>query len=1214
MGSDTRQTAEWEFWIDRGGTFTDIIAKKPDGSLITYKLLSDNPNYYQDAILYGIRSILNVPAPGEIPSHLIRSIKIGTTLGTNALLEKKGQPTALLITKGFADILKIGYQNRPDLFALNIKLPQQLYSSVYEIEERVSANGELIRPINLKDAELILKKIYRKGIRAIAIVFIHSYKFPQHEIAIAKIANELGFHQISVSHEVSPRIKLVTRGNITVVDAYLTPIFKDYISNLESEVKHSRLFFMQSYGGLIEAKLFRGKNGILSGPTAGLVAAITMSLKSGINKIISFDMGGTSTDVAHFNGQYERVFETNIAGYQIQTPMLDIHTIASGGGSILSFQQNRFQVGPKSAGANPGPASYGKGGPLTITDCHVLLGRIQSEFFPKVFGRNGQQPLNKRIVKSKFARLLKSINKEYYPHLTEEKAAEGFLKIAILLMANAIKKISTERGYDLRQYTLCCFGSAGGQHACQIADLLNIPKIVIHKYSGLLSAYGLGLAKIKIIREKSLQKNLISTEQNELVAIFNRLIDKSKKEIFKQKLYPIEISWQLFLRLKYQGSDYPLVIEFKNYKHIKNEFEKLHLQRYGFTLSDKEIIIDSLFIEMSASETELSSEPMSFSKRRSKPKVHQYIDMYQNNTWQKTSLYLRDELKPGNSVVGPGIIIEKYNTIIVEDGWQARISLQQDILLQKSKNIKKSTETYRKLKSNPVTLEIFNNLFSFIAEEMGTVLSVTAYSINIKERLDYSCAIFDRQGNLIANAQHIPVHLGSMSESVKYLISNADNISNGDAYINNNPYKGGTHLPDITVISPVFFQGHPKPLFYVASRGHHADVGGITPGSIPPFSKNIHEEGILIDCFTLVKQGKFQEQALLKLLKHSPWPARNPKQNLADLKAQVAANQKGIIELQKIVSQYSLKIVLAYVKYMRKNATSVIENLIPKIKNGKFCYLLDNHSKICTKITTDIIHKNITIDFTGTSNQQNNNFNAPLAVCYAAVLYVFRTLVAANIPLNEGVLKPIKLIIPANSMLNPKYPAAIVAGNVETSQCLVDTLYGALKTMAASQGTMNNFTFGNDKYQYYETLCGGSGAGPGFNGTSAVHTHMTNSRLTDPEILEATFPIVIESFAIRKKSGGNGRWQGGDGIVRKIRFLEPMTATILSNRRIIPPYGMAGGEPGKKGRNSVIRTNGKTEIVKSNQIVHMEYNDMFIIATPGGGGYGAKPKNPFKAF
>jgi 5-oxoprolinase (ATP-hydrolysing) len=1197
----------WQFWIDRGGTFTDVVARDPNGSFITHKLLSENPEKYPDATLQALRDILHIKSNEAIPYDLIQSIRLGTTLATNALLEKTGCATALIITKGFGDALRIGYQNRPDLFALNVKIPEPLYSAVIEVSERYSAKGEELHAIDSKQIYRQLQKIYDQDLRSIAIVLLHSYHFPQHEKIVAEIAKKIGFTQVAVSHQISPHIKLISRGNTTVLDAYVTPLLKNYMGNLQHDLPNTQVLLMQSHGGLATLATFHGKDSLLSGPAGGVIAAIKSCVNAGFDKIISFDMGGTSTDVAHFNGQLERLFEGEVAGHRIQCPMLDIHTIAAGGGSIVSLKQGRYTVGPESAGSNPGPAAYGKGGPLTITDCNVLLGRIQPEFFPHVFGHNGNQSVDTTIVEKKMHDLVMQVNRVTQDQRTAETIAIGFLQIAELNMANAIKKISIQRGYDVSQYILCCFGGAAAQHACAVSDLLGIKKIFIHDLAGVFSAYGLGLAEIRVLKEKMIHKILAPSFSHDLQSSFDELAIAADQALNIHDQAFTHLTYEKNIRLKYEGTDLTLTLPFTALDSLQSNFSKIHQQRYGLTM-DKPLIIDAIFLELIAAYPTFSEQKKNSLPYFQKPIAQEFKSVYFNNSWQTTPFYQLHDLQPGQQVFGPAIIIETNNTIVITPGWQAKVTNQNYLLLERviplqPKKIKQPEE-----RADPMLLEIFNSLFSSIAEQMGTTLANTAYSVNIKERLDYSCAIFDTRGLLIANAHHIPVHLGSMSASVQTIIHNNAIIKPGDVFVLNNPYNGGTHLPDITVISPVFINGGGTPQFYVASRGHHADIGGISPGSMPPLSTHIDEEGVLIDNFKLVDQGRFREQELLKLFTSHTYPPRNPQQNIADLQAQIAANQKGILELQTVVSRYGLHFTKTYVQHMFNNAEQCVRNLVHKLHNGHFSYRLDNGCKITVAIQVDKCHKNITIDFTGTSGVQNNNFNAPIAVCRATILYVFRTLIAENIPLNEGVMQPIHIIFPDDCMLNPQFPAAIAAGNVETSQCIVDTLYGALGIMAAAQGTMNNFTFGNDQYQYYETLCGGSGAGPGFHGTDAVHTHMTNTRLTDPEVLEQQFPILLECFKIRSGSGGHGHWRGGNGIIRKFRFLTPMTVGILSNRRIIPPYGMAGGQPGKPGKNDVIHANGSKESISSTQLVHLNCNDIFIIATPGGGGYGKKQR------
>ncbi|MEA5619788.1 hydantoinase B/oxoprolinase family protein [Cronbergia sp. UHCC 0137] len=1186
----------WEFWIDRGGTFTDIVAKSPNGKLVIHKLLSENSRY-TDAAIQGIREILAIPQDEPIPSSQINVVKMGTTVATNALLEKKGDSTLLIITQGFADALRIGYQNRPDIFARHIILPEMLYEQVIEVTERYSSQGEELISLNLEDLRPQMQRAFEDGIRACAIVFMHGYRYTSHEKQVANLAQEIGFTQISASHQVSPLMKLVSRGDTTVVDAYLSPILRRYVDQVASQLGNSvKLMFMQSNGGLVDAENFQGKDSILSGPAGGIVGAVQTSLMAGFKKLITFDMGGTSTDVAHYDGEYERSLDTEVAGIRLRTPMMAIHTVAAGGGSILQFDGSRYRVGPQSAGANPGPASYSQGGPLTVTDCNVMVGKLQPGFFPQVFGVNGDLPLNAEIVRQKFRDLTDSIN----DHRTPEEVATGFLAIAVDKMANAIKKISLQRGYDISTYTLCCFGGAGGQHACLIADALGMTQVFIHPLAGVLSAYGMGLANVRVWRERAVEAVLDSGLSPQLTAVLTELAREAATELNDEE--KIEINQKVLLR--YEGTDVPLMVNFADMVEMQNQFEELHRQRYGFIAPEKRLIVEAVTVELVVHHQ--APQEVVVNRRDDRlPEVVARVQMYTAGKWWTTPVYQREDLQPGDCILGPAIIVESTGTNVIEPGWQAELTPLQHLVLQRSLTTT-SLATTSQHRPDPVMLEIFNNLFRAIAQQMGITLQNTSSSVNIKERLDFSCAIFDHFGQLIANAPHIPVHLGSMSESVEALItSHGDKIKPGDVFAANNPYNGGTHLPDITVITPVFSNSSHLPIFYVASRGHHADIGGITPGSMPPHSQNITEEGILLDNFPLVVDGKFCEQELVELLTNSPYPARNINQNIADLKAQIAANEQGVKELNHIVEQYSLETVQAYMRFVQDNAEEAVRRVIEVLKDGNFSYNLDNGSVIQVDISIDRENRNAKIDFTGTSPQQlNNNFNAPAAVCKAAVLYVFRTLVDDDIPLNAGCMKPLEVIIPENCMLNPRYPAAVVAGNVETSQAITDALYGALGVLAASQGTMNNFTFGNERYQYYETICGGSGAGAEFDGTDAVQTHMTNSRLTDPEVLEWRFPVILESFKIRENSGGKGKHHGGNGVIRRLRFLEKMTAGILANHRLVAPFGLSGGEPGKVGRNYVERCNGDIEDLPSKAVVEMNPGDVFIVETPGGGGYG----------
>ncbi|HIE65017.1 MAG: hydantoinase B/oxoprolinase family protein [Nitrospira sp.] len=1195
----------WQFWIDRGGTFTDLIARRPDGTLRTHKLLSENPERYRDAAVQGIRDLLGLRPDETIPSECIEVVRMGTTVATNALLERKGEGLLLAITRGFRDALPIAYQNRPKLFDREIILPEQLYEKVVEIEERVMARGEVLIPLNLDAAHKELQEAYDQGFRSIAIVFMHAYRYPDHERKLKKLAETIGFDQISTSHECSALIKLVGRGDTTVVDAYLSPILKRYISEFSASLGGVKVLFMQSNGGLVDAGLFHGKDAILSGPAGGIVGAVKSGGESGFARMITYDMGGTSTDVAHFDGVYERSFESQVAGIRLRAPMLKIDTIAAGGGSICFFDGLRYRVGPASAGADPGPACYRRGGPLTVTDCNLMVGKIQARFFPSVFGPNQDLPLDADIVRSRFALLVKEIKEATGLVRTPVEVAKGFLKIAIENMANAIKKISIQRGYDVTEYTLNCFGGAGGQHACQVADALGIKTIFIHRFAGLLSAYGMGLADQRILREQSVEVKLSERAMQQIKAMLDQLSGTGTKQMLHQSVPLDRITVRRKLYLKYVGTDTSIPVDFGRLREMAAAFEMAYRRRYGFIMPSKKIIVETAAIEVIGASVVTPSEAEGPMRGDGRLEPITMVVAHIGEETCDTPVFKREALLPGDKIVGPAIISGSYTTTVVESGWQAVCTSRGHLLLTRqtlpTRGVAIGTQC------DPVMLEVFNNLFMSIAEQMGVRLQNTAYSVNIKERLDFSCALFDHQGNLIANAPHMPVHLGSMSESVRAIIdSNRGKMGPGDVYLLNSPYNGGTHLPDMTVVTPVFKKGGDQILFFVGSRGHHADIGGITPGSMPSNSQRIGEEGVLIDNFKLVEDGRFNEKGLREELLSCDYPARNPDQNIADLRAQVAANEKGIHELHKMIDYFGLLTVQAYMVHVQENAEESVRRVIHVLKEGSFTSALDNGSKVRVEIRIDRAKRRAVVDFSGTSPQQPNNFNAPKAVCRAAVLYVFRTLVNDDIPMNEGCLRPIEIIIPEDSMLSPHYPAAVVAGNVETSQVIVDVLYGALGVMAASQGTMNNVTFGNAHTQYYETVCGGSGAGPGFDGTPAVQTHMTNSRLTDPEILECRFPVLLERFEIRQGSGGAGLHRGGDGVRREIRFLEKLEVVVLSNRRKIPPYGLAGGLPGSLGRNWVVRADGSIVNMSGADRLELVCGDRFIIETPGGGGYGEK--------
>ena len=1196
----------WQFWIDRGGTFTDIVAKKPDGKIIIDKLLSENSDAYKDAAVAGIRRILDLKNEDKIPTDIISSVKMGTTVATNALLERKGDRTLLLITKGFGDLLRIGYQNRPLLFDLNIKLPELLYERVVEVSERLNEKGEVVTELNEEEVRNSLIKAKSDGINSVAIAFMHSYINPDHENKIEQIAKEENFNQISVSHKVSPLIKLVGRGDTTVVDAYLSPILRRYVNQVSEELqdtKSTQLMFMQSNGGLTDANLFQGKDALLSGPAGGVVSMTQTGKQAGFNKLIGFDMGGTSTDVCHFAGEFERSFETELAGVRIRAPMMQINTVAAGGGSILSYKDGRFQVGPESAGAIPGPASYGRGGPLTVTDCNVLLGKLNPDFFPKVFGKTGDQPLNFEIVKKKFSDLSDIISKEKNePMMDIFKMAEGFLKIAVENMANAIKKISIQKGYDVTNYMLNCFGGAGGQHACNVADSLGISNVMIHPYAGVLSAYGMGLAEIRSIREGHFEKNITNIlDADNLIEI---LSSQAKKDLNDQDISDASIILLKNAFLHYKGSHQNLEIKFDTPENMRKSFEQEHKKRFGFFVENREIFIEMLTVEAVGKKTE-SYEFLNPNTSTTKANPIAFKKMYVNGSEINTPIYKRDELIIGQNILGPAIIVEATGTNIIDDGWSGTLDKHYNLILSRveEKKLQKGIGT----SVDVVMLEVFNNLFMNIAEQMGATLANTAYSVNIKERLDFSCALFNNEGSLVANAPHVPVHLGSMSEAIKTVVRlNKDNIYPDDVFVLNAPFNGGTHLPDVTVITPVFDKNGKEIIFFVASRGHHADIGGKTPGSGPPDSKHIEEEGVLIDNFKLFDKGIFREKEMRKILSSGKYPCRNIEHNMADLAAQVAANKTGIHEINSMIDQFGIETVHAYMNHVQDNAEESIRNAIVNLKQGEYEYELDNGEFIRVNVKIDKKNREAIIDFTGTAPKNPFNYNAPMAVCYAVILYVFRTLVGNNIPLNEGCFKPIKIIIPNNSMINAKYPSAVIAGNTEVSQLTCNALFGALGVIAGSQATMNNFIWGNDTIQNYETICGGTGAGPNFHGTSAIQTHMTNTRSTDPEVLETRFPVRLEEFSIRKNSGGKGKFNGGDGVTRKLRFLEPMTVTTLCSHRNVKPFGLNGGSPGDCGKEWLERTDGSILNLNGNDSCEVEPNDLFVMETPGGGGFGEK--------
>jgi 5-oxoprolinase (ATP-hydrolysing) len=1246
-GIDDMTDRRWQFWIDRGGTFTDVIGRDGAGALHTLKLLSENPQHYADAAVEGIRRLLRLAPAEAITPERVESVKMGTTVATNALLERHGERTLLVTTRGFRDALRIAYQARPRIFDRRIVLPESLYEQVIEADERVGADGTLVQPLDEAALARDLAAAFDAGLRACAIVFMHGWRHTAHEAAAERLARAAGFTQVSVSHHVSPMMKFVSRGDTTVVDAYLSPILRRYVDRVAAQMPGVRLFFMQSSGGLTQADRFQGKDAILSGPAGGIVGMVRTALAAGHRRIIGFDMGGTSTDVSHYlsndlghdlassspsgdgGSDFERVFETTVAGVRVRAPMMSIHTVAAGGGSIIRFDGARLRVGPQSAGADPGPACYRRGGPLAVTDANVMLGRVQPEHFPAVFGPAGDEPLDREASRRGFVAMAQAMTQATGREHTPEQVAAGALQIAVANMANAIKRISVARGYDVTGYTLQCFGGAGGQHACAVADALGMTRILIHPLAGLLSAYGMGLADQLASRESTLERELSVDGIAAALALAGTLADDARAELERQGVARDDVRIVARALVRYQGTDTTLPVALTgDAAAMQRAFEAAYRQRFAFLMPRRALVIDAVTVEAQAAGDALVSTPPGAAPPPPVPhattvaaRVRMFDAVHGGNRWRDVPLVRRDALAPGDQVDGPAVITEANATTVVEDGWRARCGAGHTLELERVHALVRTAAVGTQ--ADPVMLEVFNNLVMNIAEQMGLALQNTAVSVNIKERLDFSCALFDGQGHLIANAPHMPVHLGSMSESIKTVIARNPDMRRGDVYVLNDPYHGGTHLPDVTVVTPVWIDGPSgataAATFYVASRGHHADIGGATPGSMPPFSSTIDEEGVLLDNVLLVRDGHLLEDELRARMTAGRYPARNPDQTLADLRAQIAANEKGASELRAMVAQWSLPTVLSYMQHVQDNAEESVRRAITALKDGRFALDLDNGAHIRVALEVDAARRRATIDFTGTSAQLPSNFNAPKAVTMAAVLYVFRTLVDDDIPLNAGCLEPLDVIVPEGSMLNPLPPAAVVAGNVETSMCVTNALYGALGLMASSQCTMNNFTFGNARHQYYETISGGSGAGlafdatgrvpegeaGGFDGTSVVQTHMTNSRLTDPEVLEFRYPVRLEGYTIRRGSGGAGRWKGGDGGVRRVRFLEAMTASILSNGRVVPAFGIGGGHAGAVGINRVERADGRVEVLGHLAQVEMQPGDVFVVETPGGGGAGA---------
>ncbi|MFE7231002.1 hydantoinase B/oxoprolinase family protein [Streptomyces sp. NPDC002405] len=1199
----------WQFWVDRGGTFTDIVARRPDGRLVTHKLLSDNPARYTDAAVAGIRALLDGSA------RSIESVRMGTTVATNALLERTGERTVLVVTRGFRDALRIAYQNRPRIFARRIELPELLYERVVEVDERIAADGTVLRAPDLDALAGPLRQAYDDGIRAVAVVCLHSHLHPAHERAVGELAARVGFPQISLSSEVSPLMKLVPRGDTAVVDAYLSPGLRRYVQHVSDELDGVRLMFMQSNGGLAEAGQFRGKDAVLSGPAGGIVGMARMSRLAGFDRVIGFDMGGTSTDVSHYAGAYERVLTTQIAGVRLRAPMLDIHTVAAGGGSVLHFDGSRYRVGPDSAGADPGPACYRGGGPLAVTDANVMLGRIQPAHFPEVFGPGGDQPLDEALVRERFTDLAREIRERTGDDRTPEQVAEGYLQIAVANIANAVKRISVQKGHDVTRYALTTFGGAGGQHACMVADSLGIRTVLVPPMAGVLSALGIGLADTTAMREQSVEVPLEPAAMPGVLKTADDLEGAARAELRAEDVPEERVRVTRRAQLRYDGTDTTLTVELTEPAAMRRAFEERHRATYSFTL-DRPIVVEALSVEATGitEPPDLSALSPYESARASRSTVPETVRLHTGGAWRDVPLHRREELPPGEAVTGPAIVTEASATTVVDDGWRAVARDDGHLVLER---VAVTQSSDLGTEADPVLLEVFNNLFMSIAEQMGARLESTAQSVNIKERLDFSCALFDPDGNLVANAPHIPVHLGSMGTSVKEVIRRrGPRMRPGDTYAVNDPYHGGTHLPDVTVITPVFdtagTQGD-RILFYVASRGHHAEIGGIAPGSMPAGSRTIEEEGVLFDNWLLAENGRLREEETRRLLTGAPYPSRNPETNLADLRAQIAANQKGVDEVARMIEDFGLDVVQAYMRHVQDNAEEAVRRVIDALDDGEYAYETDSGAVIRVRVRVDRERRSATIDFTGTSAQLATNFNAPFSVVNAVVLYVFRTLVADDIPLNDGCLRPLEIIVPPGSMLSPRPPAAVVAGNVETSQAITGALYAALGVQAEGSGTMNNITFGNERHQYYETVASGSGAGDGFPGACVVQTHMTNSRLTDPEVLEWRLPVRLEEFTVRHGSGGAGRWPGGDGAVRRIRFLEAMTVSTLCQHRRVRPYGMAGGEPGALGANRVEHADGTVTELGGSDSADVAPGDVLVVETPGGGGYGPPSPDPHRA-
>lgn len=1195
--------AGWQFWVDRGGTFTDIVARAPDGTLRTAKLLSENPARYRDAAVAGIRQLLGVADGAPLPAQLIERVKMGSTVATNALLERKGARTLLLLDAGFVDLPVIGNQARPELFALDIRRAPPLYAAVEEIGGRIDIDGNELVPLDGAAVLAMLRGYREQGFEACAIALMHAWKHPQGERRVAALAREAGFAQVSASHEASPSLGLVARAHTAVVDAYLSPVLRRYVDRVVAELGDTRLYFMQSSGGLTDAALFRGKDAVLSGPAGGIVGAARTAEALGVARVIGFDMGGTSTDVSLYAGRFEREYESEIAGAPMRVPTLAIHTVAAGGGSVLHFDGARLRVGPDSAGAQPGPAAYRNGGPLTVTDANVMLGKIQPHWFPYIFGPDADQPLDAEAVRAGFERLAQEIATASGQPWDARRVAEGFVQVAVENMAQAIKRITLEKGHDARDFALQCFGGAGGQHACLIADALGMQRILVHPLAGVLSAYGMGLADQSLVLRQALERPL----QPEAVRAAGTLLDALQQQaagrLLAREPEPVPLRFQRQAELRYAGTDAALGVAFGGADEMRAAFEQAHAQRFGFHDPGRAIVVESVILEAL-----VPGEPVAAGEivaAVSQPQPSAQVALWSGGAGHAAAVYRREELAPGAGVDGPALVCDALATTVVEPGWRAEVVAGGVLSLQRRVQAVAAPRTDAG-RADPVLLELFNNRFVAIAERMGVVLRHTSTSVNIKERLDYSCALFDADGNLVANAPHVPVHLGAMGESVRTVIRRRGaTLRPGDMVALNNPFDGGTHLPDVTVIAPVFDESGRELRFFVGNRAHHADIGGSTPGSTPPDSRRLTDEGVVIDDFLVLDSGRFREPEFRALLAGARWPARNPDVNVADIRAQIAANGTGIRELRALLADSGWTQVRAYMGHVMANAEESIRRVVAGLEDGRFAYPMDDGGVLEVAVRVDRDKREATIDFGGTSAQREGNFNAPPAIVRAVVLYVFRCQVGDAIPLNEGCLHPLRIVLPEGSFLSPRPGSAVVAGNTEVSQAICNALFGALGLLACSQGTMNNFLFGNARHQYYETIGGGAGAGRGFDGAAAVHTHMTNTRLTDPEVLELRYPVRVERTAIRRGSGGAGRHRGGDGMLRALRFLEPMTATLVSSRRNVAPFALAGGAPGAAGTQCVLRADGTCEPMQGCDRVELRPGDAIVIETPGGGGYGA---------